>query len=221
MPGPADHGAEALSRLPPRISDREKTFLCQGRRWICRLGPAQRHRLWPCPLSSRASIICSGFDPGRPFCVFPLYAKKKAPGPGGREPVCWPGDHASEIHQFHVKDQPGVRRDEPAACTARAVPELRWNDEDAVFPLLHHGQAFIPALDDHAGADRKLDGFPPAARAVELPVVAQEPACVVYLDLVSRGDFDAAMRLCAVLAVVGTLLYALLEGCRARGNGGF
>ena len=38
---------------------------------------------------------------------------------------------------------------------------------------------------------------------------------------VSRGDFDGAMRLCAVLAVVGTLLYALLEGCRSRGDGGF
>lgn len=40
-------------------------------------------------------------------------------------------------------------------------------------------------------------------------------------NCVSRGDFDGAMRLCAVLAVVGTLLYALLEGCRARGGGGF
>ena len=39
-------------------------------------------------------------------------------------------------------------------------------------------------------------------------------------NCVSRGDFDAAMRLCAVLAVVGMLLYALLEGCRARGDGG-
>ena len=40
-------------------------------------------------------------------------------------------------------------------------------------------------------------------------------------NCVLRGDFDGAMRLCAVLAVVGTLLYVLLEGCRARGDGGF
>ena len=58
-----------------------------------------------------------------------------------------------------------------------------------------HGQAFISALDDHAGVDRKLDGFPPAARAVELPVVAQEPACVVYLDLGALGRRGAAALL--------------------------
>ncbi|MDR1944234.1 MAG: ABC transporter permease subunit [Synergistaceae bacterium] len=33
---------------------------------------------------------------------------------------------------------------------------------------------------------------------------------------VSRGDFDAAMRLCAILAVVGLVLYVLLEKYRMK-----
>lgn len=37
-------------------------------------------------------------------------------------------------------------------------------------------------------------------------------------NCVSRGDFDAALRLCAVLAVLGVLLYVLLEGCRGKGD---
>ena len=42
-----------------------------------------------------------------------------------------------------------------------------------------------------------------------------------FLERVTAPHTYAILFFLAVLAVVGTLLYALLEGCRVRGDGGF
>src|SRR5262245_43817139 len=62
---------------------------------------------------------------------------------------------AFDAQQFDLEDQRRVRRDH-AADPARAVTEVGRDDEGALATDLHRGNAFVPARDDLASADRKL-----------------------------------------------------------------
>src|SRR5580658_4085602 len=101
-----------------------------------------------------------------------------APGsdysPSGLAPLL----HAEKID---VEDQRGSRRDD-AAGAARAIAQVRRNDQRALAADMHGGDAFVPALDDLALADRERKRLVPVERAVEflaLFAVDEQPASIV------------------------------------------
>src|SRR5271155_3617812 len=69
--------------------------------------------------------------------------------------------------QIDFEYQRGARRDVGAGA-ARAVAQVRRNDQRALAADMHGGDAFVPALDDLALADREGKRFAPVERAVEL-----------------------------------------------------
>src|SRR6202521_2250729 len=80
--------------------------------------------------------------------------------PSGRAPL----RHAEQID---VEHQRGARRD-VAAGAARAIAQVRRNDQRALAADMHGGEAFVPALDDLALAEREGKRIAPVERAVEL-----------------------------------------------------
>ncbi len=66
----------------------------------------------------------------------PRQACREMPG-GGMPVMRRRGGDVSEIHQFHLKDQPGIGRDHAVARALFAVGQVRRNDEGAFFPLFH------------------------------------------------------------------------------------
>src|SRR5262249_2943046 len=84
--------------------------------------------------------------------------------------------------QLDIEHQRRVWRDHPA-CAARAIAERGRNDECALAADLHRGDALVPAGDDLALTDRKLERFVAIDGRVEflafLPIFI-EPARVVH-----------------------------------------
>src|ERR1700678_561253 len=83
--------------------------------------------------------------------------------------------------QIDLEDQRGARRDD-AAGAARAIAQVRRNDQRALTADMHGGDAFVPALDDLALADRERKRLVPVERAVEflaLFAVDEQPASIV------------------------------------------
>src|SRR6516164_5835489 len=92
------------------------------------------------------------------------------------------------LQQVDVEDQGGVGRDRSPAGTARAVAELRWDDQRALAADLHAGHALVPTGDDLLGAERELEGLTAVERAVEflaLGSILVEPSGVIHRDLVA------------------------------------
>ena len=84
--------------------------------------------------------------------------------------------------QFHVEHQRRVRRDH-AAGTARAVAELRRDDQRALAADLHRGDALVPAGDDTALADGEFERLVAIDGAIELLsllAILVEPAGIVH-----------------------------------------
>src|SRR5689334_16799064 len=84
--------------------------------------------------------------------------------------------------QFDIEHQGRVRRDY-AAGAARAVAELRRDDQRALAADLHGGDAFVPARDHALHADRKFERLVAIDGGVELLAlltVLVEPAGVMH-----------------------------------------
>src|SRR5262245_9814250 len=62
------------------------------------------------------------------------------------------------LQKFHLERQLGVGWDDIAG-TLLAVGELRRDDQLPLAADLHAGDALVPALDDHALAERKAEGL--------------------------------------------------------------
>jgi hypothetical protein len=83
--------------------------------------------------------------------------------------------------QIDLEDQRGARRDD-AAGAARAIAQVRRNDQRALTADMHGGEAFVPARDDLALAQREGKRLPPVERAIELLAllaVDEQPARVI------------------------------------------
>ena len=83
--------------------------------------------------------------------------------------------------QIDVEDQRGVRWDDTTR-TSRAVTQVRRNDQCALAAHMHGGDAFVPALDDLALADRERKRLTPVDRAVEflaLLAVDEQPSRII------------------------------------------
>src|SRR6202158_1960621 len=94
--------------------------------------------------------------------------------PVGRAPLL-------HTEQIDVEHQRGARRD-VAAGAARAIAQVRRNDQRALAADMHGGEAFVPALDDLALAEREGKRRAPVERAVEflaLLAVDEQPAGVI------------------------------------------
>src|SRR3989338_831336 len=130
---------------------------------------------------------------------------------------------AADLQQFHIELERGVRWNHAAraACT---VAEGGRNDQGALATDLHALDAFVPALDDHARAQRELEGVVAVAAGVELGTLLavdtlstklirvtadnlnQKEQIVLRKEDLTEGDFDdwlreilgsfAALRLC-------------------------
>src|SRR6267154_2511775 len=94
----------------------------------------------------------------------------------------WSGRSALHVEQFVLEDQRGVWGND-ASGAACAVAERGWNDEGALAADLHCGDSFVPAGDDLALADGKLERLHAGDGAVELlafGAVLIEPARRVH-----------------------------------------
>src|SRR5712671_6009833 len=96
----------------------------------------------------------------------------------------WPSGRAPLLRseQIDVEHQRGARRD-VAAGAARAIAQVRRNDQRALAADMHGGEAFVPALDDLALAEREGKRLAPVERAVELLAllaIDEQPAGVIY-----------------------------------------
>src|SRR5258708_31669043 len=110
--------------------------------------------------------------------------------PVGRAPLL----HAEQID---VEHQRGARRD-VAAGAARAIAEVRRNDQRALAADMHGGEAFVPALDDLALAERERKRLAPVERAVEflaLLAVDEQPAGIIYRHDLAGLPHGAGTRL--------------------------
>src|SRR3989442_14919304 len=87
------------------------------------------------------------------------------------------------------------------AGAARAVAEIRGNDQRARSADLHAGNALIPAANPLAGAELEREWLVAIARAVELCPVpiwrlrVVQPAAVMHGHLLARRGRSAAARL--------------------------
>src|SRR6266576_1958543 len=91
---------------------------------------------------------------------------------------------ASLLHrqQFDIEHQRRVRWNRTAG-TARAVTQRGRNDQRALAADLHAGDAFVPARDHAALADRKLERLVAVDRRVEflaLLAVLVKPSSVMH-----------------------------------------
>src|SRR3978361_2178791 len=80
-----------------------------------------------------------------------------------------------------VEDQRGARRDVVAGA-ARAIAQIRRDDQRALAADMHGGDALVPALDHLALAEGEGERLVPVERAVELLAllaVDEQPARVV------------------------------------------
>ena len=103
---------------------------------------------------------------GRPVIEPPLRRRRRAPR-GSIGFTCVSAVRLLDLEQLDVEDQRGVRRNH-AAGAARAVAQSRRNHERALAAHLHAGNAFVPALDHAARAERERERGVAIARAVEL-----------------------------------------------------
>src|SRR6266699_2545769 len=96
-------------------------------------------------------------------------------------------DLRSSFHsqQLHIKNQSGVRRDYSASAL-RSIPEI-WRDAQLTLAAdFHSGDAFVPAFNNLASAERELERMSRAHGAVELLAVG-EPSGVVHFNFLSGG----------------------------------
>src|SRR5271168_801788 len=83
--------------------------------------------------------------------------------------------------QIYVEHQRGARRND-AAGAARAIAQVRRNDQRALAADMHGGDAFVPALDDLALAEREGKRLATVERAVEfltLLAVDEQPSGII------------------------------------------
>src|SRR5687767_8825346 len=92
--------------------------------------------------------------------------------PNGMNSVLTICDSVLDLEQLHLKVELGVRRDDVAGALG-AVAEIGRNDQLANAAHLHAGDAFVPALDDPAGAERELKRLAAVLAAVELLAVLE------------------------------------------------
>lgn len=95
----------------------------------------------------------------------------------------WHPDHP-RVHreQFHLKQQSGVRWDDPARA-ARAVTKLRWDDQVAGAADFHTLHALIPTANHLPGAECELERLAAIFAAIKLGTclaVLVQPAGVVH-----------------------------------------
>src|SRR5690606_29266138 len=99
----------------------------------------------------------------------------------------------SVAEQLDLELQGRVGRDH-ATGTARAIAQVRRDDQHAGAADLHPGHALVPALDDHAGTEREDEGLVAILRGIELrallPVLV-EPAGVVHGHVATRRRLGA------------------------------
>jgi len=83
-----------------------------------------------------------------------------------------------QAKQLDIEDQHGVRRND-AAGAARAIAQLRLQDQCALAADLHAFDALVPALDHAPRAQGEFERFAAIDRAVEFlafdPVVIEQP----------------------------------------------
>ena len=84
-----------------------------------------------------------------------------------------------------------ARRDEIAGALI-AVAQVGRDDELAPAAFFHAGHAFVPALDDSAGAQREIERPVPVAAAVELLAVLERSGVVDGDGLPGLRDFPGA-----------------------------
>src|SRR4051812_35735296 len=99
---------------------------------------------------------CTAFDTLLTFCPPAPWARMAVSSiscSGTTMPVT-----SLDVEQLHFEDEGRVRRDH-AAGAARAVAEARRDGELALAADLHAGDAFVPALDHVALAERKDEGL--------------------------------------------------------------
>ena len=160
--------------------------------------PAERYVLIDDKLRMLAAIKSSGAarDDGV-SAPGPLRARSRDPGQvstrrrdrrADRRPAA-PRSHGSsrllDVEQLDLEFERGIGRDD-AARAARAVAEVRRDHQCAFAADLHAGNAFVPAFDHAAAAERERKRLAPVARAVELGAVEQ-PAGVVDDDRLAGG----------------------------------
>src|SRR5688572_3182423 len=114
-------------------------------------------------LSVLANVSCRSMHclaaPRRPETSSPGKTKGRTRGSlsfndeAPRVRFAYPGYAGSGTQQFDVELQRGVGRDD-AAGAACAVAKIGGDDQHALAAFLHALHAFVPALDDHAGAER-------------------------------------------------------------------
>src|SRR5207302_552074 len=132
------------------------------------------------------------------------------------------------VQQLHVELERRVRRDR-AREAARAVGEVRRDQQLAAAADLHARDALVPALDHPPLAERERERLPAVARAVELLSV-EEPARVVDEDGLPGLRARALAHLevlpleprCALLILVGhgrLLRRARVRARRGRARG--
>src|SRR5678815_6064275 len=105
----------------------------------------------------------------------------RGPAPARRAPAMRPaaaGAWSADLHQLDVEHQGGAGRDH-ATGTARAVTHFRRDHEAALAADLHAHDAFVPAPDHHAGANREFERLVAIDRAVELLALVLGRADVV------------------------------------------
>src|SRR5882724_10371363 len=118
-----------------------------------------------------------------------MSATKKSESPGGGSRARRLRASLLELEQLDLEHQRRVGRDH-AAGAARAVTELGRDQQRALRPDLHAGNAFVPALDDLPVAEREGEGAAAIERAVELGAlgaVDPEPSGVVHHASLAGG----------------------------------
>src|SRR6185436_6618974 len=89
------------------------------------------------------------------------------------------------VEELHLEHQRRVRRDD-AAGAARAVAERGRDGELALAADLHAGDAFVPAPDDVALAEREDERLAAVLARIEFRSVRQ-PAGVMHAHLLAGG----------------------------------
>src|SRR5581483_12078388 len=90
----------------------------------------------------------------------------------------------ADRQQLHLEEQRRVGRND-AARAARAVAEVRRDGELALAADLHAGDAFVPAADHFAFAEREHERLAAVLAGIELGArlaAAVEPAGVMHAD---------------------------------------
>ena len=95
----------------------------------------------------------------------------------------------SEVDNFDLEGEGGVGRDDTAG-TSCAVGVIRGAGEDGLLALLELSDALVPALDDLADTDDKLEGLSAGDAGIEDGTVGKF-AGVVDLDFGATGDDGA------------------------------